>query len=95
MATAYSAWDVHRLSGGRLVLGLGTQIRPHVTRRYAMPWSDPAARMREYVEALRAIWSTWQDGVPLDFRGRYYQHTLMPPLFRPGAAPSGPPPGAR
>lgn len=92
MATAYSAWDVHRLSGGRLVLGLGSQIRPHITRRYAMPWSDPAARMREYVAALRAIWARWQDGTPLDFRGDFYVHTLMPPLFDPGPSPSGPPP---
>ncbi|MBO9522648.1 MAG: TIGR03617 family F420-dependent LLM class oxidoreductase [Nocardioidaceae bacterium] len=83
MSTAYSSWDLHRLSGGRLVLGLGSQIRPHITRRYAMPWSSPAARMREYVEALRAIWDAWQHGTALDFRGEFYQHTLMPPLFSP------------
>lgn len=83
MSTAYSAWDLHRLSGGRLVLGLGSQIKPHITRRYAMPWSRPAARMREYVEALRAIWDSWQTGALLDFRGDFYQHTLMPPLFSP------------
>ena len=85
MATAYSAYDVHRLSGGRLVLGLGTQIKPHITRRYGMPWSDPAARMREYVAAVRAIWHSWQTGDALDFRGDFYEHTLMPPLFSPGA----------
>lgn len=92
MATAYSAWDVHRLSGGRLVLGLGTQIKPHITRRFAMPWSSPAERMAEYVEALRAIWESWQTGGALDFRGDLYQHTLMPPLFNAGPIESGPPP---
>ncbi|MCW2855864.1 MAG: class F420-dependent oxidoreductase [Marmoricola sp.] len=92
MATAYSAWDVHRLSGGRLVLGLGTQIKPHITRRFAMPWSSPAARMAEYVEALRAIWSSWQTGEALDFHGEFYTHTLMPPLFNAGPIDAGPPP---
>jgi probable F420-dependent oxidoreductase len=92
MATAYSAWDIQRLSGGRLVLGLGTQIKPHITRRFDMPWSSPAPRMAEYVEALRAIWTSWQDGSPLDFRGDFYQHTLMPPLFNPGPIDGGPPP---
>lgn len=85
MLMAYSAHDVHRLSGGRLVLGLGSQIKPHVTRRYSMPWSSPAARMREYVAALRAIWQSWQSGDQLDFRGDFYEHTLMPPLFSPGS----------
>ncbi len=92
MATAYSAWDVHRLTGGRLVLGLGSQIKPHVTRRYAMPWSRPADRMAEYVGALRAIWRSWQEGTPLDFRGEFYEHTLMPPLFAPEPIAAGPPP---
>ena len=85
MLMAYSAYDLQRLSGGRLVLGLGSQIKPHITRRYGMPWSSPAARMQEYVAALRAIWHTWQTGDPLDFRGDFYEHTLMPPLFSPGA----------
>jgi probable F420-dependent oxidoreductase len=84
MAMAYSAYDVQRLSGGRLVLGLGPQIRAHITRRYAMPWSQPAARMGEYVAALRAIWHSWQTGETLDFQGDFYAHTLMPPLFSPG-----------
>ena len=84
MATAYSAYDLQRLSGGRLVLGLGTQIKPHITRRYAMPWSEPAARIAEYVTALRAIWGAWQTGDRLDFRGDFYEHTLMPPMFSPG-----------
>jgi probable F420-dependent oxidoreductase len=84
MAMAYSAYDLQRLSSGRLVLGLGSQIKAHITRRYAMPWSQPAARMQEYVEALRAIWHAWQTGDALDFRGDFYEHTLMPPLFSPG-----------
>lgn len=87
MAMAYPAYDVHRLSGGRLVLGIGSQIKPHIERRYSMPWSRPAARMREYIRALRAIWDAWQTGDALDFRGDFYTHTLMPPLFRP--APLG------
>ncbi len=85
MAMAYSAYDLQRLSGGRLVLGLGSQIKAHITRRYDMPWSRPAARIQEYVAALQAIWHSWQTGDALDFRGDFYQHTLMPPLFSPGA----------
>ncbi len=85
MLMAYSAYDLHRLSGGRLILGLGSQIKPHITRRYGMPWSSPAARMQEYVAALKAIWHSWQTGEQLDFRGDFYEHTLMPPLFSPGA----------
>jgi len=92
MVTAYSAYDVHRLSGGRLVLGLGPQIKPHIVRRYSMPWSRPADRMREYVAALRAIWHSWQSGDRLDFQGDFYAHTLMPPLFNPGPVAEGPPP---
>jgi probable F420-dependent oxidoreductase len=84
MAMAYPAYDVQRLSGGRLVLGIGSQIKPHIERRFSMPWSRPADRMSEYIHALRAIWSTWQTGEPLDFRGEFYTHTLMPPLFNPG-----------
>jgi probable F420-dependent oxidoreductase len=85
MSMAYSAYDLQRLSGGRVILGLGSQIKAHITRRYDMPWSRPAARMREYVAALRAIWHSWQTGDALDFRGEFYTHTLMPPLFSPGA----------
>lgn len=84
MELAYSAYDVQRLSGGRFILGLGSQIKPHITRRFAMPWSQPADRMAEYVRALRAIWGSWQTGEPLAFDGDFYQHTLMPPLFSPG-----------
>ncbi|MEZ0578064.1 TIGR03617 family F420-dependent LLM class oxidoreductase [Nocardioides sp. MH1] len=91
MAMAYPAWDLQRLSRGRFVLGIGSQIKPHIERRYSMPWSRPADRMREYVAALRAIFHTWQTGEPLDFRGDFYTHTLMPPLLNPGPV-SAPPP---
>jgi probable F420-dependent oxidoreductase len=92
MVTALTAWDLQDLSGGRLLLGLGSQIRAHIEKRFSMPWSHPAPRMREYVLALRAIWDRWQNGVKLDFRGDFYQHTLMTPMFDPGPLPSGPPP---
>ena len=84
MTMAYSAYHLHRISGGRTVLGLGPQIKPHIAYRYGMPWSRPAERMREYVAAMRAIWHSWQTGERLDFRGDFYTHTLMPPLFSPG-----------
>lgn len=92
MTLALSAHDLQRDSGGRLVLGLGSQVRAHIERRFSMPWSEPAARMREYVAALRAIWAAWNDGVPLRFEGRFYSHTLMTPFFDPGATGFGPPP---
>jgi len=91
MALAYTANDLHQLSGGRLVLGLGTQVRPHIVRRFSMPWSRPAARMREYVLALRAVWDHWNEGTPLDFRGEFFTHTLMNPLFCPPPNPHGRP----
>lgn len=92
MTTANSAYDLAQLSGGRFVLGLGTQVKPHIERRFSMPWSDPAARMREYVVALGAIWSSWHDGTKLDFAGDYYTHTLMTPFFAPERHGFGPPP---
>jgi probable F420-dependent oxidoreductase len=92
MTVANSAYDLAQLSGGRFVLGLGTQVKPHVTKRFSMPWSDPAARMREFVLALRAIWATWHDGAALEFRGEYYTHTLMTPFFAPPRHEYGPPP---
>jgi probable F420-dependent oxidoreductase len=91
LVTAHSAWDIHVYSGGRLILGLGSQVKAHVEKRYSMPWSHPAPRMREYISALRAIWASWQDGSKLDFRGDYYTHTLMTPFFNPGPCPQGPP----
>jgi probable F420-dependent oxidoreductase len=91
MTTATAANDLQTLSQGRFHLGLGSQIKAHITRRFSMPWSHPAARMREYVQALRAIWAAWNDGVPLNFRGDFYTHTLMTPFFSPPPNPYGPP----
>jgi probable F420-dependent oxidoreductase len=91
MSLALQANDVHQLSGGRLLLGLGSQIKAHITRRFSMPWSHPVARMREFVLAMRAIWECWNTGEKLNFRGDFYTHTLMPPFFNPGANPYGPP----
>ena len=92
MSLAYQANDIQQLSGGRFVLGLGSQIKAHITRRFSMPWSSPAARMREYVLALKAIWASWNEGVPLDFRGEFYSHTLMTPFFAPQPHEFGAPP---
>ena len=83
MEVAYTAWDLQGLAGGRFQLGLATQVRAHVERRYSAVWSDPPERMREFVLALQAIWTAWRDGEPLSFEGRFYRHTLMPPAFRP------------
>jgi probable F420-dependent oxidoreductase len=91
MTLAMSANDLHQLSKGRFILGLGSQIKPHITKRYSMPWSHPAPRMRELVLAIRAIWKNWEDGTPLDFRGEFYTHTLMTPFFNPGPNPYGNP----
>jgi probable F420-dependent oxidoreductase len=91
MTVAVQANDVHLLSGGRLLLGLGSQIRPHITKRFSMPWSSPAARMREFILAIRAIWSTWETGERLAFHGEFYRHTLMTPFFNPGPNPHGNP----
>ena len=91
MLTAYTANDLQRHSKGRFFLGLGSQIKPHIERRFSMPWSHPAARMREYILAMRAIWASWNDGTKLDFRGDFYTHTLMTPFFSPGPNPFGAP----
>ena len=91
MTMANIGWDLQRFSGGRLMLGLGSQIKPHITRRFSMPWSSPAARMREFVLAMRAIWAAWAGEAKLDFNGDFYQHTLMTPFFNPGPIPEGPP----
>jgi probable F420-dependent oxidoreductase len=89
---AHAAWDLQLMSKGRFRLGLGSQIKVHVEKRYGATWSPPAARMREIVEAVKAILASWQDGTRLDFRGEHTQHTLMPPTFVPGPNPYGPPP---
>ena len=91
MITATMANDVQLFSHGRLLLGLGSQIKPHIEKRYSMPWSHPAPRMREYILAMRAIWACWHEGVALNFRGEYYRHTLMSPFFNPGPNPYGAP----
>ncbi len=83
--------DLQRFSEGRFILGLGSQIKPHITKRFSMEWSRPAARMREFIAATRAIWASWQDGSRLDFRGDFYTHTLMTPMFDPGPNPYGQP----
>lgn len=86
MLLANIGWDLQAYSKGRFVLGLGSQIKPHITKRFSMPWSHPAARMREMIMAIRAIWDTWENGTPLAFRGDFYTHTLMTPFFTPDRA---------
>jgi probable F420-dependent oxidoreductase len=91
MTLAYTANQLQEYSRGRMILGLGSQVRAHIERRFSAPWSHPAARMREFILALRAIWGSWNDGAPLDFQGEFYTHTLMTPLFSPRPHPFGPP----
>ena len=91
MTLANVAWDLQTLTGGRFVLGIGSQIAPHIQQRFSMPWSKPAERMTEMVRAIRAIWDTWEHGTPLDFRGEFYTHTRMIPAFDPGPNPFGVP----
>ena len=76
------AWDLQAYSGGRFILGLGSQIKPHITKRFSMPWSHPAPRMRELVLAVRAIWDCWLNGTKLEFRGEFYTHTLIDAVLR-------------
>ncbi len=92
MTLANVAHGLQALSGGRFVLGLGSQVRPHIEKRFSMPWSKPAARMREIVVAIKAIFETWEGRAPLDHRGEFYRHTIMIPAFDPGPNPFGPPP---
>ncbi|MBB3605971.1 putative F420-dependent oxidoreductase [Mycolicibacterium sp. BK556] len=91
MTMAAVANDLNTLSHGRFVLGLGSQIQAHIERRFSMPWSAPAQRMREYIQALHAIWGSWQSGEQLDFRGEHYRHTLMTPMFSPEPSAFGKP----
>jgi probable F420-dependent oxidoreductase len=91
MTLAVLANDLQLLSKGRFMLGMGSQIKPHITKRFSMPWSHPAPRMRELILAIRAIWKTWETGEPLAFRGEFYTHTLMTPFFNPGPNPYGNP----
>ncbi|MDP2948840.1 MAG: TIGR03617 family F420-dependent LLM class oxidoreductase [Chloroflexota bacterium] len=85
MTVAQMAWDIQALSRGRLLLGLGTQVKGHNERRYSTPWTGPAGpRLREYILVLRAIWDSWQNKTPANFRGKHYTYTLMTPFFDPG-----------
>ncbi len=82
---AYTAWDLAEASGGRFILGLGTQVRAHIRRRFGMEWpQSPAGKFREQIQAVRAFWQAWQMGEKLDFRGEYYRLNLMTPFFNPG-----------
>ncbi len=91
MTLANAGWDLQTLTDGRFVLGIGSQIRPHIEQRFSMPWSRPVARLREMVLGIRAIWDTWQNGVPLAFDGEFYTHTRMVPAFDPGPNAFGAP----
>lgn len=92
MHLAYQAWDLQRLTGGRFALGLGSQIRPHIERRFGATWDRPRAQMAEIIAATKAIFSAWQHRTPLDFKGTWTEHTLMPPTLTPPPLESGPPP---
>jgi probable F420-dependent oxidoreductase len=92
MHLAHQSWDLQRLSQGRFALGLGSQVRPHIERRYSATWDRPVERMGELIAAVRAVFACWQDGDRLDFRGDHYTLTLMTPTFDPGPLPWGPPP---
>ena len=87
MTVANVGWDLQAFSKGRFILGLGTQIQPHIEKRFSMPWSHPARRMREFVSALHAIWSAWKDGTKLRFEGDFYTHKIMTPMFTPEPQP--------
>lgn len=92
MHLAYQAWDLQKFSDGKFMLGIGSQIKTHIEKRFGIEFSPPAARMREYILALKAIFDCWQNGTRLDFDGKYYRHTLMTPMFNPGPLECGPPP---
>jgi probable F420-dependent oxidoreductase len=83
MTLAYTAYDLQRFSRGRFVLGLGSQVKAHIERRFDMPWGRPAPQMRDFVLALRAVWASWYEGTPLEFESEHYRHTLMTPNFTP------------
>lgn len=85
---AYAAWDLAAQSGGRFILGLGTQVKAHIERRFGMPWPEsPVGKLREQILSMRALWDCWQNGAKLNFRGEYYKITLMSPFFNPGPLP--------
>lgn len=90
MVVANASWDIHKNSGGRFVLGLGTQVKGHNERRFSVPWFAPAARLKEYIQALKAIWRCYEKAEPLDYQGEHYRFSLMTPEFSP--RPTGLPP---
>lgn len=92
MNLANLGYDMQSISGGRFILGLGTQVKPHIEKRFSATWSKPAARMREIVQAIRAIWDCWEGNSELKFKGEFYTHSIMIPAFNPGPNPYGPPP---
>jgi probable F420-dependent oxidoreductase len=92
MQVANVVHDIHTMSNGRFVLGIGSQVRAHIEKRFGVPWARPVDRMREYVQALHAIWRCWNEGERLTFEGEFYRHTLMTPNFTPPPSPHGPPP---
>ena len=87
MTVANVGWDLQAYSQGRFLLGLGSQVQAHIEKRFSMPWSQPVRRMREFVVALREIWSCWRDGTTLRFEGDFYTHKLMTPMFTPEPQP--------
>ncbi len=92
MHLAYQAWDLQQFSRGKFLLGIGSQVRAHIENRFGVAFNPPAARMREYILALKAIFACWQTGDKLKFEGQYFRHTLMTPMFSPGPIPYLPPP---
>ena len=91
MSMATLAHDLNAFSNGRFILGLGSQVKPHIERRFSMPWHKAAAQMREFIEAMHAIFSCWYEGERLQYEGEYYQHTLMPDTFKPDTQGLSPP----
>lgn len=89
---AYQAWDLQKFSKGKFLLGIGSQIKAHIEKRFGLEFDPPASRMREYIQAVKAFFDCWQNGSKLDFQGKFYRHTLMTPMFNPGPNPYGPPP---
>src|SRR5262245_19032694 len=91
MHLAQIGHDLQLFSGGRFILGLGSQVKTHIEKRFSAVWDKPVARMRELVQAVQAIWRTWNENTKLDYRGEFYRHTLMTPFFTPSPSPTGPP----
>ena len=92
MHLAYQAWDLQKFSNGKFLLGIGSQVKAHIEKRFGVEFSPPAARMREYIQAVKAIFDCWQNGTEMAFNGEYFRHTLMTPMFNPGPLDCGPPP---